>query len=175
MSDEPVNHKEELLRNLRREHTSLAELLDALTPAQMTTHGVHGDDGGDWTVRDVLSHLTWWEQSVFGWLDLPPAVPRSPIPEGDLTDDQINAAIFAGNNARELTEVLRSFEHSFQQLMRAVEEVSEERLNQPRTSDPGGTPIRELVSGNTYEHYHDHREAIRTWLSTQRGDTGEKS
>ena len=165
MSDERVNHKEELLRSLRREHASLAELLGTLAPAQMTTSGIHGDDGSDWTVKDVLSHLTWWEQSVFGWLGLPLAVPRSPIPEGDLTDDQANAAIFAGNRDRELTEVLRSFEQSFQQLVNAVEETSEERLNQPRASNPGGTPIWELVPGNTYEHYHDHCEAIRAWLS----------
>jgi len=170
MSDERVNHKEALLRSLRREHAALAELLGTLTPAQMTIHGVHGkdgSDGGDWTVKDVLSHLTWWEQSVFGWLGLPPAVPRSPIPEGELSDDQANAAIFAGNKDRELAEVLRSFEQSFQRLLSALEETSEEQFNQPRASDPDGTPIWELVPGNTYEHSSDHREAIQAWLSKQ--------
>src|SRR5262249_35058720 len=163
-----MNHKKQLLHSLRQEHDTLAALLADLTPAQLTAPGVHGDDGGDWTVKDVLCHLTWWEQSVFGWLGLPPAVPRSPIPEGELTDDQVNAAIFAGNRDRELAEVLRSFEQSFQQLVRALEDGGEERLNQPRPPDPGGAPIWELVPGNSYEHYQDHTASLRPWLNQQR-------
>jgi uncharacterized protein DUF1706 len=162
-----VSHKAELLASLRREHEALAETLGALTPEQMTTPGIHGDDGGNWAVKDVLCHITWWEQSVFGWLGLPPAVPRSPIPEGASGDDEINAAIYAGNKGRELAEVLASFERSYQALVSALEAASEERLGQSRQSDPGGGPIWELVPGNTFEHYDAHNQAIRAWMSRQ--------
>jgi hypothetical protein len=115
-------------------------------------------------VKDILSHIIWWEQSVFGWLGQPLAVPRSPIPEGTLSDDEANHAIYVGNKDHALAEVLSSFEQSFARLMQAVEEAGEERLSQPRVSDPGGTPVYELIPGNTYDHYHAHHDAIRAWL-----------
>ena len=167
MGNARVTHKEELLRHLRREHEALAETLVALTPAQLTSPDVHGEGGGDWKVKDILSHITWWEQSVFGWLGLPRAVPRSPIPEGELTDDEANAAIFAGNKDRELADVLHDFEHSYTTLLSALEAASEEQLERPRAADPGGPPIWEIVPGNTYEHYQAHHESIRAWLGKQ--------
>jgi len=167
MSADNSTHKAKLLESLRREHDALAQTLAPLTPEQMTTPGVHGDGNEPWTVKDILSHITWWEQSIFGWLGLPPAVPRSPIPEGDLSEDEANHAIFEGNKGRALDEVLGSFERSFESLVQAVEEASEERLSQPRVSDPVGTPVYELIPGNTYDHYHAHNDAIRAWLSEQ--------
>jgi uncharacterized protein DUF1706 len=160
-------HKTGLLESLRREHGALAQTLAPLTPERMTTPGVHGDGNEPWTVKDILSHITWWEQSVFGWLGLPPAVSRSPLPEGELSEDEANHAIFEGNKARALDEVLGSFERSFASLVRAVEEAGEERLSQPRASDPGGTPIYELIPGNTYDHYRAHHDAIRHWIAEQ--------
>jgi uncharacterized protein (TIGR03083 family) len=169
MSNRDTNHTQALLENLRREHDALAATLRPLTPAQMTTPGVHGDGGGTWTVKDILSHITWWEQSVFGWLGQPPAVERSVVPSGDLSEDEVNSAIYAGNKERPLEDVLHTFERSYTALVRALEEAGEERIAQPRPSAPDGPPIWEIVPGNTYEHYAAHHEAIRTWLTNQAG------
>lgn len=171
MSADNSMRKAKLLEGLRREHGALAETLAPLTPEQMTAPGVHGDGNEPWTVKDILSHITWWEQSVFGWLGLPPAVSRSPIPAGDLSEDAANHAIFEGNKGRALAEVLSSFEQSFARLMQAVEGAGEERLSQPRASDPGGAPVWELIPGNTYEHCRAHHDAIHAWLAQQKRES----
>ncbi len=161
------NHKAEALAHLRAAHQPLEDTLVGLSAAQMTTPGVYADGNGEWTVKDILAHITWWEQSVFGWLGLPRAVERSPIPAGELNDDEVNQAIFVGNRDRPLDEVKRNFHHSYDALVRAIETASEEQLAQPRSSDPDGSPIYEILPGNTYEHYQIHLQSIRDWLNQQ--------
>lgn len=173
MSDGQTNHKADVLGNLRAEHDALAKTVSALSPAQLTAHGVHGDGNEDWTVKDILSHITWWEQSVFGWLGVPPVVEREPLPAGELSEDEANHIIFERNKGRELAEVLETFERSYTALLQALEGASEEQLNQPRNADPGGSPLWEIIPGNTYEHYRAHHDAIRAWLSTGSGGTHE--
>lgn len=162
-----TSHKAELLHNIRSGHEELAQTLARMTATQMTTPGVYADDNGEWTVKDILAHITWWEQSVFGWLGLPRAVERSPLPEGELSEEQVNNAIFEGNRNRSLDDVMNSFEHSYQQLVSAVEAASEEQLNQRRKSAPSGPTIYESFPGNTYEHYQIHLQSIRDWLDKQ--------
>jgi hypothetical protein len=173
VSTQEANHKHVMLENLRREHDALAATLRTLSPAQMTTPGVHGDGGGTWTVKDILSHITWWEQSVFGWLGLPHAAARSAVPSGELSDDEYNAAIYEGNKNRSLDEVMQAFERSYATLLETLEGASDERLSQPRQGAPDSPPIWELVPGNTYEHYTAHHDAIRAWLDSQTGSSKE--
>jgi hypothetical protein len=167
MSEQNTNHKAELLENLRREHDALADTIAPLTPEQMTTAGVHGEGNEPWSVKDILAHITWWEQSVFGWLGLPPAVERSPLPQGNLSDDEANHAIYEGNKDLGLADVVSRFKQSYARLLQAVGEASEEQLGRPRASDPGGSLVYELIPGNTFEHYHVHNDAIRSWLAGQ--------
>ncbi len=162
-----TSHKAELLDNLRAAHEPLEQTLAAMTATQLTTPGVYADDNGEWTVKDILAHITWWEQSVFGWLDLPRAVERSPLPEGELSEEQTNNAIFEGNRNRPLDAVMNSFQHSYQQLVSAVEAASEEQLNQRRKSAPNGPTIYESFPGNTYDHYQIHLQSMRDWLDKQ--------
>lgn len=164
MSDVTTSHKEEVLDSVRREHEALAHTLARLNAAQMTTPGLYADENPDWTVKDSLAHITWWEQSVFGWLGHEFAVPRSPIPEGANGDDEINRYIFEGNRERSLDDVLNSFNHSYNELVSALQAASEEQLNQPRKSAPDGPPLWEIIPGNTYEHYQIHNQSILDWL-----------
>ncbi len=167
MSELEQTHKAALLHNIRSEHESLDQTLEGMSATQMTTPGVYADDNGEWTVKDILAHITWWEQSPFDWLGLAHAVPRSPIPKGELSEDETNNAIFEGSRNRSLDDVWSSFHRSYQQLVSAIEAASEEQLNQPRKSAPDGPPIWEIFPGNTYEHYRIHHDSIRAWLDAQ--------
>ncbi len=167
MNEAEPSHKATLLHNIRSGHEALAQTLATMTETRMTTPGVYADANGEWTVKDILAHITWWEQSVFGWLGLPRAVERSPLPEGELSEEQTNNAIFEGNRNRSLDDVMNSFQHSNQQLVNALEAVSEEQLNQRHKSAPNGPTIFESFPGNTYEHYQIHLQSIRDWLDKQ--------
>lgn len=159
-----MNRKAQLLGNLRKEHDALAQTLGTLNQAQMTQGSVHGEGVEDWRVKDILSHITWWEQSIFGWLGREPAVPRGTLPAGDLSEDETNSFIFEQTRALPLSNVLANFERSYTALYQAIEAVSEEQLAHGRPSDPDGSPLWEIIPGNSYEHYHTHHDAILAWL-----------
>lgn len=165
MNADTANRKAELLGNLRAEHDALAQTLRTLTPAQMTQGGVNGEGVEDWSVKDILSHITWWEQSIFGWLSREQAVPREALPPSDLSEDQTNTFIFEQTRALPLPDVLANFERSYTALYQAIEAASEEQIERGRPSDPDGSPLWEIIPGNSSEHYHAHHDAIRAWLS----------
>ena len=52
-----------ILSESAKEHDALEQLLATLTPEQM----VHPGIVGEWSVKDVLAHLTEWQQMVLGW------------------------------------------------------------------------------------------------------------
>jgi hypothetical protein len=160
-----MNRKAELLGNLRAEHNALAQTLGTLTPEQMTQGGVHGEGVEDWSVKDILSHITWWEQSIFGWLGREQAVPREALPAGNLSEDESNRFIFEQTRALPLSDVLANFERSYTALYQAIEVASEEQITRGRPSDPDGSPLWEIIPGNSYEHYRVHHDAIRAWLN----------
>lgn len=51
--------KREALRILTREHREVVGLVDRLRPAEATTPGL---GGGAWSPKDLLGHLTSWEE-----------------------------------------------------------------------------------------------------------------
>ncbi|HLX38880.1 MAG TPA: maleylpyruvate isomerase N-terminal domain-containing protein, partial [Ktedonobacteraceae bacterium] len=52
--------KTQLLQLIQKEHDTLDTLLCSLSEEQM----VHPDIADDWSVKDILAHLTWWEQET---------------------------------------------------------------------------------------------------------------
>lgn len=165
MNADTANRKAELLGNLRAEHDALAQTLGTLTAEQMTQGGVHGEGVEDWSVKDILSHITWWEQSIFGWLGRELAVPRGVLPLDTLSEDQTNSFIYEQTHELPLSDVLANFERSCAALRQAIEAASEEQIGRGRPSDPDSSPLWEIIPGNSYEHYRAHHDAIRAWLS----------
>ncbi|HEX6819538.1 MAG TPA: ClbS/DfsB family four-helix bundle protein [Ktedonobacterales bacterium] len=165
MNADTTNRKAELLSNLRAEHEALIQTLGTLTEAQLTQRGVHGEGLEDWSVKDILSHITWWEQSIFGWLGREQAVPRGALPASNLSEDEANSFIFEQTRALSPSDVLANFERSYTALHQAIEAASEEQLARGRPSDPDGSPLLEIIPGNSYDHYHVHNDAIRAWLN----------
>ena len=56
--------KATLLDNISAGHEMLAKTLSPLHEAQMTATGVNGD----WSIKDVLVHLTAWQQRLLAEL-----------------------------------------------------------------------------------------------------------
>ena len=54
--------KTDLLQAIDQERGALQALLDTLSPEQMAAPGIVGE----WAVKDVLAHLTAWDQMVLG-------------------------------------------------------------------------------------------------------------
>lgn len=55
--------KEQLLNQAREEYTALTTYLDTFAPEQK----IMADVVGEWSVKDMVAHLTEWSQMVMSW------------------------------------------------------------------------------------------------------------
>jgi hypothetical protein len=145
----------DLLRTARAEWDAL---LAAVPEGRMTVPGVEGQ----WSVKDVIAHITWHEREMLGVLQAR-ALVGSDL--WDLPLHQRNATIYVQNRDRPLAEVLAESRTVYPQLLAAVGELADADLTDAgRFADmPGDWVPWQLLAENTYTHYRDHMPAIRAW------------
>jgi hypothetical protein len=161
--------KSELLNWLQEEYQQWEALLDEIGPERMEQPGVNGD----WTMKDIIAHLTGWQPRVNAHLQAAERGESEPPPTwpGHLqSDDEINAWIYESNRGRSLREVLDESRQVFQQLLDVVEGLPEDvRIEQVHQ----GARVYHLVwlngqrfqPGEFFDHFHDdHEPDIRAWL-----------
>jgi len=153
---EDVQHKAALLTFIQTEHIRLETCLKTLTEKQMLRPGVTGD----WSVKDILAHLTWWEQDLIwkitsGW-------EIDPDPKQDLwATDHANALIVEARRETPLAVVLADFQRSYQRILQMVEGFTEKDL--------ANTNLYNALVINTASHYAEHCEWIETVFSQPKG------
>ena len=94
--------------------------------------GRHGAD--ERSARDIVAHITGWEQRLIGWLAAAARGETPQIPEPGATWDDmdgLNARDFKANYDRPLDDVLADSRRSFQQLLERVVAFSEVELTDP--------------------------------------------
>lgn len=152
----------EILQGLRAEHRRLSATLEQLTPAQVVQPNVVGY----WSVKDVVSHLVFWNQFAADEVNAAVAGKAHPHPPG--TGDEINAQAVAEYDSRDWYEIFSLFEQSSEQIITLVETLPEEAF------EPGNRieqvleeTIHGALANNTYEHWPMHEAQIRAWMATQ--------
>jgi uncharacterized protein (TIGR03083 family) len=153
--------KAEFLDRLRSGRAEWDALIAQIDKARMTEPGVVGD----WSVKDIIAHVTWSEREMVGMLQARALV------GSDLWNqpqDDRNAAVFRQNRDRPLPDVLAEARAVGQQLTELVEGLSDDELND--ASHFADMPLDwlpwRIIAGNTYGHYPEHAEAIRAWQDT---------
>ena len=150
----------QLLTRLEKAWREFLESHTGLSDLQMMKSGVTGN----WSVRDILVHVTTWEKEALKHL---PTILKGGKPERySVTHGGINA--FNGimterKKGLTLAEVRRELEDTHRRLIRFIESVPEEQF---RTE----TPFRHRLRLDTYSHYPKHAEAIRRWRKQQPDD-----
>lgn len=157
--------KGELIERARRAHTALEQTIGGLTDAQMTAPG----EGG-WSIKDILAHITAWEQMLLRF-----HIGKKPFGEAagmeavnyetDEIDD-INEAFYRRDKDKPVSEVLAAFRRSYEQVLATLEAMDEARLFEPYTPPGGDTTglLADWIAGDTFDHYDEHRETIRSIL-----------
>lgn len=160
--------KSQLINTLRIERTAWDALLKEVGEERMIVPGI----AGDWSVKDIVAHITAWQRRPVEWLaaarrgDKPMPPPWSPDLAGD---DPINAWIFEANRNRPLKDVLAESRAVHDQMMKGLESISEQELNDgTRFSWLSGNPLADSIPGNSYEHYQHHAGDIHAWLKLER-------
>jgi hypothetical protein len=158
------DQKEKILSMIRQEHLAFEQTLALFEPSQMVGLKVEGE----WTIKDMLVHITVWEKRMVMWLDqaehgMTPAMPAPGVSWEEL--DHLNDLTYQANRDRPLEDVLADFHQSYQDVLLAVQAMPELDLFYPdRFAWREGKPLWKIVAANTWWHYRDHCQAIDQFL-----------
>lgn len=166
MSD--ITTKTDLIAAIERTRGELDDALAGLSPDAMRQPGVCGE----WSIKDVLAHITGWEQHMLRWYR---AGQRGeeiewPVP-GFFTDEEvqrINQMMYEQNRDRSLDAVRADFEASYADVRAAVEAMREDEIfSAGRYAWTGEHPLLAYILANTEGHYTEHAAQIRAWRAAQ--------
>jgi hypothetical protein len=165
------HHKTALLRAIQREWDALLNVVERLSPAQMTT-----PDSGGWSPKDNLAHLAEWMNVLLGYhidkrlpnevLGMPEDIVKDWVfAIGDDEETVINSALFERNKNRPTAEVLAELKEAYATLTARLESMSIDDLMKPRRADdPQKRPLVLWILGDTTEHFAEHRATIEKAL-----------
>ncbi len=150
-----------LLVMAEAERIYFANVLAQVDEARLEEPGITGD----WSVKDVVVHITAWEGLMAQWLAEAVRGVTPDRPRSDADIDRMNAEIFAAGRAKSPADVLADFQAGAEKMVTAVRAVPEADLFDPnRFAWRNGTPLWHLIGGNTFWHYPEHADAILAWL-----------
>ncbi len=122
--------KDQLLKEIYDERAKLEALLAAIPPEIFASRKVQGE----WTAKDVVSHLIAWEQMVILWVNSGYEGKTIPIPaEGFKWSDlpALNDKIFKEHKDEPAEDVLMKFQQSYQQTLGLLNSISAQDLFTP--------------------------------------------
>lgn len=145
--------REQLLSRLDSRWNEFKTTYTGLTEEQMLEPGVTEL----WSVKDVVAHVSTWEEEALKYLPLILKGKRPPlyaVQYGGL--DAFNAIKTVEKRDLTLTEVYQQFETIHQKLVEYIETVPEEEF----TTE---TKFRHRLRLDTYSHYPLHTKMVREW------------
>ena len=147
--------KHQVFQKLEQAWAALKESYTRLSDAQLTEPGVMGE----WSVKDMLAHVTTWEEEALKYLPLILAggKPSRYVQFGGI--DAFNAQMAEQKRDLALTDVLRQLDETHRRLLDYLQSVSEEHFTHE-------TPFRHRLRLDTYSHYPLHARAIQQWRET---------
>ncbi|MGE5334780.1 MAG: DinB family protein [Nitrososphaerota archaeon] len=151
-------NRQQLLTRLETAWTTLNESYAGLSDKQMMTPGV----AGGWSVKDMLAHVTTWEEEALKYLPLilEGGTPPRYATYGGL--DAFNARMTEAKRELSLADVLRQLDETHQRLIAYLRAVPPEQIATE-------TRFRHRLRLDTYSHYPLHARMIREWRE-QSGD-----
>jgi len=145
--------KQQILNKLEHAWVTFKGAYAGLTDEQLVEPGVTGD----WSVKDILAHVSWWEEEALKHL---PTIlqggrpPRYSVLYGGI--DAFNARMTEQKRGLSLSEVLRQSDKIHVELVEYVQNAPEEQFATE-------TRFRRRLRLDTYGHYPIHARAIREW------------
>ena len=145
----------QLLKRIEEPWSALKAAYGGLSEEEMLEPGVTGT----WSVKDIIAHVTSWEEEALAHLPVILAggrPPRYSVTHGGI--NAFNAQMTARNRGLPLAEVLRRRDDTHRRLLAFIQGAPEETF----ASD---TRVRRRLRLDTYGHYAIHAAAIRKWLA----------
>ena len=143
----------QLLKRLDRAWEALKASYVGLSDSELLEYCITGN----WSVRDIIAHVTWWEEEAMKHLPLILAggkPPRYSVTYGGI--DAFNAQMTEQKRNLPLNEVLRQRDETHHRLIDFIQTVPEDQIVRE-------TRFRRRLRLDTYSHYPKHAEAIWKW------------
>ena len=144
---------EQVLKRLDAAWVDFEASYACLSAARLLTPGVQGR----WSVRDIIAHVTWWEEEALRHLPLVREggrPPRYSVRYGGI--DAFNALRTEERRHLSLADVLRQHDEVHARLVEYVRAAPEELYSRD-------TRFRRRLRLDTWGHYPLHARAIRGW------------
>jgi hypothetical protein len=144
--------KQQLLKRLEKAWATIKESYAGLSDSQL----MEPDVMGNWSVKDILAHVTTWEEEALKYLPLitTGGTPPRYIQYGGI--NAFNAQMTEQKRRLTLSEVLKQLDETHSRLIDYIRSVPEEHFTQE-------TRFRHRLRLDTYSHYPMHARAIREW------------
>ena len=142
-----------LLKRVDARWQELVASCAGLSAEDMTRPGVTGT----WSVKDIVAHVTVWEDEALAHLPVVLAGKRPPrysVTHGGI--NAFNLKMTQRNRSLALAEVMRLRDDTHRQLVEIVQGV-------PESECGSDTRFRRRLRLDTYGHYAVHTRAIRAW------------
>jgi hypothetical protein len=143
----------QLLKRLDTAWEAFKQSYAGLLDAELLEPGVTGA----WSIKDIIAHVTWWEEEALTHLPLiltGGRPPRYSVTYGGI--DAFNAWMTEQKKDLSLAEVLRQRDEVHHRLVAFIESVPDDQAT-------GDTRFRRRLRLDTYGHYPKHARAIRLW------------
>ncbi|MBN2551103.1 MAG: ClbS/DfsB family four-helix bundle protein [Anaerolineales bacterium] len=157
--------QDEILDALEEWREKLLEAIEGLSDEQLQQPGVTGE----WSVKDILFHLSMWEAELVRLLwqaaqgDRPTSMHFTQV---DV--DQTNAAWTQRGQDRSLEQVFADLEAVRRQTVRRVMAFSDQDLADPqRYPWLDGRPLWEWIASDSFEHEREHAAEILAWRKVE--------
>jgi tetratricopeptide (TPR) repeat protein len=137
---------------LRQGHRDEETFLQELPETERTAIGTPDL----WSAKDHIAHRTFWHKSLI--LEVTAILQDQEVPPRDESDDQINSKVFEEHKLRPFSDLHAESEQVYAELVRLVEQLSEEDLTDSNRFAPitGGHPLYTAFLGGCYEHDQEH-------------------
>ena len=152
-------NKKEVRAALEDSHERLTEAIEGLSEAEMVEPGA----AGDWSIKDLLAHLSRWEAEVVKLLW---QAQQGLRPTGLLTSDEstdaVNARWQQEDQDRPLERILQDFHGVREQTLRRLEHFTDKDLVDPnRYPWLEGKPLWEWIAPDSFGHDLEHLRDIK--------------
>ncbi|HEV8632914.1 MAG TPA: maleylpyruvate isomerase N-terminal domain-containing protein [Chloroflexota bacterium] len=143
---------EKLLKRLDTAWAAFKASYAGLSDARLTEPGVTGD----WSVKDILAHVTTWEEEALKHLPVILEGGRPPryVTYGGI--DAFNARMTERKRGLPLADVRRQLDETHRRLVDFIQSAPEDQLMRE-------SRFRRRLRLDTYSHYPKHVAAIREW------------
>jgi hypothetical protein len=149
--------KQQLLDKINLTWIDFKASFDGLSEAQL----LEPDVTGSWSVKDILAHVSTWEEEAIKYL---PSIMHGIRPPryADLYGgiDAFNAKMTEAKRQLTLVDVLRQLNDTHQRLVDVIQRAPDDQIATE-------TRFRRRIRLDTYSHYPVHTRAILEWREAQ--------